>query len=1028
MFTHWRTNQSLFVVVLSLMTFLCGCRNSGPPYSPEEAMKKFQLPPGFRIELVAAEPDVVSPVALAFDERGRMFVAEMPEYPISKEPLGKIKLLENQDADGRFQKSTVFADHLHFVHGLLPWKGGLIVTSAPDILYFADTKGNNRADVRKVLLTGFAQVNPQLRVNTPLYGIDNWIYAAYPKFGGGVRFKEFSNFGQPIRFPGHPEVPAQDIFSKGMDIRFKPDELKLEPVSGNSEFGLTFDARGHRFVSFNNKHIEHVVVENRYLIRNPYLSVESAVQSPSDHGDAAQVYPITENSSERELRDPSEWSEIGHFTSACGQSVYTGGNFPGAYNSAYFICEPVSNIVHCDRLAPHGATFAATRMLEKTEFLASKDSWFMPVFTTVGPDGALYVVDFYRKVIEHPEWIRKDFVHDTKLFDQGKNRGRIYRIVWEGSPKLPRPRLNEASSSELVGQLSNPNMWWRLTAQRLLVDRQDKSVVAALQNLAHNGEAAQGRMHALWTLEGLHALESALVLPALDDQSPAVREQAVRLAERYLTDAKIADKLSQMIADPDDFVQFQVACTLGELPPAQSFEPLRKIAMRHVQDPWFQIAVLTAAAEDADRWFRATVQDRNFVAAPGEGKDQFLRRIGGIIGARQKNNEMQATLSLLSGNPRNEDQWWQVASLQGLADGIKRGSAGRMKLSAGVQANLLRLVEAPSSQVSSAALDVATSGELTESPSLRNLIQHSSQTVRSPQAAAAARARAASILGLDPTESTLPLLAELFTPKEPEEVQLAVARALLGMRQAKATELVIDNWAMYTPPVREIVLAELLRQPDRVVMLLDATEAGKVQPASLSRSTIGKLYMVGMRDERVAQRLQAFSAKMSSDRTGLIQKYQDALKFSGNAQRGMEVYRKNCSDCHQIGNIGVKLGPDLATVTNQSKEELLTNILDPNANIAAGYEEYMIRTSDGQLITGVMANQSATAVTLRRRKGEQDTVLRSNIAELRALTVSAMPENLEEGITVQQMSDLLEFLKTLGSVKSASTTAGVGAN
>lgn len=1027
MFTHWRTTR-LWLVGAATLIFLFGCGKSGPPYSPDEAMKRFQLPPGFRIELVAAEPEVVSPVALAFDERGRMFVAEMPEYPISREPLGKIKVFDDPDENGRFKKSTVFADRLHFAHGVLPWKGGLIVTSAPDILYFADTKGGDRADVRKVLLTGFAQVNPQLRINTPLYGIDNWIYAAYPKFGGGVRFKEFSNFGEPIHFPGHPEIPAQDIFSKGMDIRFKPDELKLEPVSGNSEFGLTFDARGHRFTSFNNKHIEHVVIENRYLIRNPYLSVESAVQSPSDHGDAAQVYPITENSSERELRDPSEWSEIGHFTSACGQSVYTGGNFPGAYNGAYFICEPVSNLVHCDRLEPNGATFAATRMLEKTEFLASKDSWFMPVFTTVGPDGALYVVDFYRKVIEHPEWIRKDFVNDTKLLDQGKDRGRIYRIVREGSPKMPRPRLNEASSAELVGQLSNANMWWRLTSQRLLVERQDKSVIAALDSLAQNGAAAEGRMHALWTLEGLHALESARVLQALDDRSPAVREQAVRLAEHYLGDSKIAGKLSEMTADPDGFVAFQVACTLGQLPPAKSFEPLRKIAMAHVQDPWFQIAVLTAAADDADRWFRATVEDRNFIGAPGEGKASFLKRICGIIGARQKNSEMQQALGLVSGSTRKEGEWWQVASLQGLADGIKRGSEGRMKLSAGVQQNLLRLVEAPSSQVGNAALDVATSGELADSPSLRALIQRSSKTVRDPHATAPARAHAASILGLDPTQSTLPLLAELFTPKEPEEVQLAVARALLGMRQAKATELVIENWAMYTPPVRDIVLAELLRQPDGVVMLLDAGEAGKVQVTSLSRSTMGKLYMVGMRDHRVAQRLKAFSARVSSDRNGLIQKYQDSLKLSGNAQRGMEVYRKNCSDCHQIGNIGVKLGPDLATVTNQSKEELLTNILDPNANIAAGYEEYMIRTSDGEIITGVMANQSATAVTLRRRKGEQDTVLRTNIVELRALTVSAMPENLEEGISVQQMSDLLEFLKTLGSVKTATTHAGVSAN
>jgi putative heme-binding domain-containing protein len=571
-------------------------------------------------------------------------------------------------------------------------------------------------------------------------------------------------------------------------------------------------------------------------------------------------------------------------------------------------------------------------------------------------------------------------------------------------------------------------MWWRLTAQRLLVERQDKSVIAVLETLVRNGAAAEGRMHALWTLEGLHALEAGPVLTTLNDASPAVREQAVRLAEHYLSDVKIARKLSQMTTDEDDQVQFQVACTLGQLPPAKSFEPLRKIGMSHLQDSWFQIAVLTAAAENADRWFRSTVEDRNFVKDPGEGKDQFLKRIAGILGARQKNSEIQEILAVIGRSAPREGEWWQVAGLQGLADGMKRGSQGRMEFSAAIQQRLLKLVETPSPAISSAALELATSGQLADSPQLRLLVRKASKVVRNSQSTTAERAHAASILGLDPTQSALPLLSEIFTAQQPEEVQLAVARSLLAMPEGKATQMVLDNWAMYTPRLREIVLAELLRHPDRVVMLLDATESGKVQLTSLSRSTMGKLYRVGMRDPRVAKRLHTLFAKVSNDRGAVMQKYQDAAKISGNAQRGIEVFRKNCSECHQIGNIGIKLGPDLATVTNQSKEELLTNILDPNANIAAGYEEYMIRTADGQLITGVMANQSATAVTLRRRKGEQDTVLRSNIAELRALTVSAMPENLEESIDLQQMSDLLGFLKSLGTVKTASTAPNVHAN
>ena len=264
-----------FALGIAFTLFLWGCGQSGPPFSPEESLKMFHLPQGFRIELVAAEPDVVDPVAMAFDERGRLFVVEMHEYPLSADPLGKIKLLEDENGDGRFEKSTVFVEGLHFAHGVLPWKDGILVTSAPDILYFADTDGDNRADLRRVILTGFARVNPQLRVNAPTYAMDNWIYAAYPKFGAGNRFEQFSDFGKPIHFSDHARVPPVDVFTRGMDIRFRLDPPRLEGISGNSQFGLAFSDRGHRFTSWNNKHIRHVVIETRYLSRNPYLAVPS---------------------------------------------------------------------------------------------------------------------------------------------------------------------------------------------------------------------------------------------------------------------------------------------------------------------------------------------------------------------------------------------------------------------------------------------------------------------------------------------------------------------------------------------------------------------------------------------------------------------------------------------------------------------------------------------------------------------------------------------------------------------------------
>jgi putative membrane-bound dehydrogenase-like protein len=997
------------------------CRKTGPPFSPEESLSKLKVADGFRVELAAAEPQVLDPIAAAFDERGRMYVVEMSDYPNSNQPKGQIRMLEDRDGDGRYEHMTVFAKGLHFPHGVLPWKSGVIVTSAPDILYLKDTDGDGRADVRQVLMTGFAQVNPQLRVNTPLYGIDNWIYAAYPKFGGGVRFKQFSDFGHPITWAGHPEIPPVDIFSKGMDLRFKPDELRLEPVSGNSEYGLTFDARGHRFVSWNDRHVQEAVLENRYAIRNPYLAIGTAVQGISDHGDSAQVFPITEGSYLREIRDPQEFSQLGHFTSACGQSVYTGGLFKAPYNGAYYICEPVHNLVHVDRLIPHGASLIASRVKDKSEFLASKDPWFMPVFTTVGPDGAIYVVDFYRKVVEHPEWVRKDLVNDNKLFEAGEDKGRIYRIVAEGSHGYAPPRLDRANVSELVRTLAHENMWWRLTAQRLLVERQNKAAIPELERLA-GGSSPEGRMHALWTLDGLHALRTEMVVAALSDPSAMVREQAVRIAESRGSDPGVAAKLSTMVADPDSEVEFQVACTLGQLPPEKSFGPLRQIVVRHMDDSWFQLAVLSAAADNGDRWLRSFAQDRNFVAASDPGKAMFLHRISGILGARQKTPELHVALMLLAHGSGGD--WWKAASLQGLAEGLKRGAAGRVQLSGDVEQQLLTLASSPSMPISEAAFEVASAVRLSDSPQLRALIEKASTAILNPQSSSTERAQSARVLGLDVTQRSLPMLEKVFNPQQPEEVQMAVAKALLGMPDRKSTQLLLKNWSTYTAPVRDVVVAGFLQQSNRVSALLDAVQAGDIQPASLSRSTRQKIQRY--HDSDIRKRAAALLANVTSDRSAVIEKFRAAATMHGDAQRGREVFRKNCSDCHRLGTIGVSLGPDLATVANRPKDDLLVNILDPNANIAPGYEEYMIQTTDGRLITGVIGDQSATSVTLRRRKGEEDTVLRGNIAEFRALTTSAMPDDLEDGFTVNQLADLLEFLKgqqnsTVAKAKSDAT-------
>ena len=302
--------------LLALLALL-GCQPPQPPYSPEEALDTFQLPAGFRIELVAAEPDVIDPVAMAFDEQGRLFVIEMRDYPIHAEPQGRVKLLEDRDGDGRFERVTIFADGLSLPNGVTAWKDGVLVTAAPDILYLGDTDGDGRADVKEVVLTGFAATNPQLRVNGLLYGVDNWVYAAYTRVPSPVRYaKEFGDRGRALSFPAHPDKPAVDVRSR--DVRFKPTAGLVEAVSGNSQYGNAFDAWGNRFTVWNNDHLRHVVVGQSYLSRNPYLSNPAAMHSVSDHERAAALFQIT--TVPQYIHD----SQHGRFTSACGISIYTG--------------------------------------------------------------------------------------------------------------------------------------------------------------------------------------------------------------------------------------------------------------------------------------------------------------------------------------------------------------------------------------------------------------------------------------------------------------------------------------------------------------------------------------------------------------------------------------------------------------------------------------------------------------------------------------------------------------------------------
>ena len=393
-----------------------------PALSPQESLKQIVVDTGLTVELAANEPNVIDPIAIRFDEDGRMWVVEMRDYPLgpTKEfpARSRISILRDMDNDGFYETATVFADNLSFATGLQPWKGGVFVTSAGKVAYMKDTDGDDKADINQTWYTGFAQVNQQLRANHPTLALDNHIYIA-----AGLR-------GGTIADAQHPEVKPVSI--SGRDFRFDPLSRKFEAVTGEAQFGLTFDDYGNRFVCANRDPTIHMVLEDRQLKKNPLVTVDAVLEHVVFGSAYTPVYPIGRTWTTSNLH-------AGQFTAACGLEIYRGDALPANNYGDVFICEPTGYLVHREDIKPNGVTFAESYATHTTEFFASRDEWCRPVNLALGPDGAMYVVDMYRQIIEHPEWMPEELRHRPNL-RAGSDRGRIYRVA---AKDFHRPALPE---------------------------------------------------------------------------------------------------------------------------------------------------------------------------------------------------------------------------------------------------------------------------------------------------------------------------------------------------------------------------------------------------------------------------------------------------------------------------------------------------------------------------------------------------------------------------------------------------------
>lgn len=916
------------------------------PLSPEEALKSFRVEPGLRVELVAAEPTVIDPVALAFDERGRMFVAENRGYPTSADPPhGLIALLEDEDRDGRFEKRTVFADALTFPNGVMPWKGGVLVTCAPDLLFLQDTNHDGRADLREVWFTGFDPSNTtQLRVSHPTLSIDNWIYVTSGLVSG------------KIRCPGDTNV-----LELKTDFRFRPDLSAWEAAEGRSQFGLSFDDFGRRFICMNRIHVQHVVLPARYLRRNPLLSLIEPVQDCPEslepeplpgHKPAARIYPISDNITTAD-------SHAGTFTAACGVTVYRGTALPREYGGSVFTCDPAANLVHRDKLVPSGSTFIAKPSGTTNEFLASTDNWFRPVFLANGPDGAIYVCDMYRRTIEHPQYLPEEMRKRTD-FDSGKDKGRIYRVT-SSTPRKATIDFAHRDTKSLIALLAHQDGWWRDTAHRLLLERLDRSAIPELARVATESPSPRARVHALNLLDAFRALDNRILVRALKNPHAAVREHALRLAEPYLS-GEILESVLATANDPDPRVRLQCAASLGETSRKEIVDALVTIALRDAHDRWTRTALLSSLSRHAEPFL-----ERFLIAARArtdEGAAELLRELGRLLGDQHKSAPLQLS--------HHTDDDLIVPLLAGWTE--------------------------------------TTSTPLL--PNLKPAFARAAIILSNSSRHIAWRVFAAQTLRNAPFDQAGTALLQCLESHQPQALQTAAVRALTRMAdpQGAAALLQTERWRSFPPALRAAVISGVMSQPRHWPALLAAIEAKTIPESVLTRPQ--RKQLLESKDAEVKNRAaKLFQLGAATDRMKVYEDYKSVLGLSPNPQNGRAIFKQHCAPCHRLDREGAPVGPDLFGIRNQEREVILLHIIVPEHEIVPGYVAYRLRLKDGRELEGMIAAESDTHIRLRRALGEEESVPRDQIQSLESSGLSLMPQEMEKNMTRQDMADLIAHLK-----------------
>ena len=953
----------------------------------KKALDSFQIEPGMRIDLIAAEPLVIDPVALAFDENRQMYVVEDRGYPDPVEggsttTLGRVALLKDTNGDGVYDKRTEFATGLTYPNGLMPWKGGVFVTCSPNIYYLKDTDNDGIADIRKVVLTGFfATQTAQIRMSHPTMGLDGWVYVTAGLNGGNVTS------------PEHPDRPA--VSFKQTDGRFNPETFEFQVTGGKSQFGLTFDAYGRRFGCSNRHPIMHSVMEPWYLRRNANLLFNETVQNVSKVEAEASVYPVSRSVTSADfIPKLIGRSHAGTFTAASGLMVFNGSGLTSAHKGNIFICESAQNLIQRQIVSPEGVSFKSKTPYEGREFLSSTDEWFRPVSLQHGPEGGLYLADMHRKVIDHPAYIPEE-ARPGLDWESGKTDGRIYRIVRKDFVQKKYDAVAGLSSKSkteaLTRFLASGEEWERNTAHRLLLERKDKTAVPLLKKIAVESVYPESRARAVWLLSSMESLDLLTLKKVLADKESGVREQAVLLAgSMFIKHPELVESVIAASNDAAIRVRYNSSLVLGSMEGSQVVQALAKSAARDGADKWFRAAVLSGIEKRMPEFLAAFREQKN---AEPVAFASVMKDLGRLFGNGASAEACRVLLKevLVS----NADPEWRIATMLGLAEGI----SGRSK----------EFGTSPQGLLYAILGNNASGSDIT---SLNNFVDKALDLAGKQTESTRLRISATALLGYTDFERSHSALQKMMIPSTPPELLLEAISAFTRLDDPRGAAILLEKkaWSAYTPRVKSAAVAAVISKPSFINELFLAIEKSSIGGAELSSAD--RMRLISDKNVQISDRAKLlFKELEGGDRMTVYQEYKKALTAQVDAKLGKAVFQKACSACHTYQNVGGKVGPDLTGVKNQPADALLLHILVPNYEVLPAYQSISISTNDGRSFSGWLVSENENSLTLRTTFGTDESILRRNISSLSNSGLSLMPDGLEQSISKDEMAKLIAYLK-----------------